>query len=195
MRVLASFPIILLPIMITACQPQGGAPFNVTSNLDAETTEEILDDVSSQDREIEDVVNQITNDPDDAQAKVENSGDENAKPEITPPETLKPSLSPDAFIGLDIDQLKIRLGEPQFIRVDGAVEIYQYRLANCVIDFVAMPPIDHQGSVVQKSDDQVRMITSSHARHRVMNTAYDADACHLDLGSLDQTSRSDLNQS
>lgn len=44
-------------------------------------------------------------------------------------------LDPQIFLGQSPDELKNRLGAPSIIRKEGNVEIWQYQLSDCVIDF------------------------------------------------------------
>ena len=39
------------------------------------------------------------------------------------------------FLGQSTDELKNRLGAPSILRREGTVEIWQYQLSDCVIDF------------------------------------------------------------
>ena len=47
----------------------------------------------------------------------------------------KQDLDPKFFLGQSPDQLKNRLGTPSTLRKEGAVEIWQYQLSDCVVDF------------------------------------------------------------
>ena len=44
-------------------------------------------------------------------------------------------LDPQFFLGQSRDQLKNRLGTPSVLRKEGAAEIWQYQLSDCVVDF------------------------------------------------------------
>ena len=44
-------------------------------------------------------------------------------------------LNPKLFIGQSSDQLKNHLGAPSILRKEGNIEIWQYQLSDCVIDF------------------------------------------------------------
>lgn len=44
-------------------------------------------------------------------------------------------LDPQLFLGQSTDQLANRLGTPSLIRKEGNVEIWQYQLSDCVVDF------------------------------------------------------------
>ena len=54
----------------------------------------------------------------------------------TPVMTVAPQdLDPQLFLGQSTDQLKNRLGAPSILRKEGNVEIWQYQLSDCVVDF------------------------------------------------------------
>ena len=63
MRLLAIFPILLLPVVITACQQPSARNIDVT--LDAETTETILNEVAAEDTSIANAIDQAIDDIDD----------------------------------------------------------------------------------------------------------------------------------
>ena len=44
-------------------------------------------------------------------------------------------LDPQHFLGQSTDQLTNRLGAPSTLRKEGNVQIWQYRLSDCVVDF------------------------------------------------------------
>jgi len=44
-------------------------------------------------------------------------------------------LDPQLFLGQSPDELKDRLGAPSILRKEGTVEIWQYQLLDCVVDF------------------------------------------------------------
>ena len=44
-------------------------------------------------------------------------------------------LDPQLFLGQSPDELANRLGEPSVLRTEGNVEIWQYQLSDCVVDF------------------------------------------------------------
>ena len=45
------------------------------------------------------------------------------------------NLDPQLFLGQSPDHLKNSLGAPSILRTEGNVEIWQYQLSDCVIDF------------------------------------------------------------
>ena len=182
MRRFAIFPILVLPVVITACQQPSARNIDVT--LDVETTETILSEGGAEDTSIANTIDQAIDDIDD-QGETETAEVNDTVAALTPPPEPEappppPSLNPDELVGVNVADLIRRLGEPDYKRIDAGVEVYQYRLPSCVVDFVAMP----------KAEGQPLAVTSSHRRHRIINTAYDAPSCHLDLGALDQDSTS-----
>ena len=44
-------------------------------------------------------------------------------------------IDPQIFLGQSPDELKNRLGAPSILRKEGTVEIWQYQLSDCVVDF------------------------------------------------------------
>ena len=44
-------------------------------------------------------------------------------------------LDPELFLGQSPDELKSRLGVPSILRREGTIEIWQYQLSDCVVDF------------------------------------------------------------
>ena len=72
------------------------------------------------------------------------------EPEV-PVMTVAPQdLDPQLFIGQSTDQLKSRLGAPSILRKEGNVEIWQYKLSDCVVDFFFY---DKAGTLATKHTD------------------------------------------
>ena len=92
---------------------------------------------------------------------------------LAPPTLAPPTLEPGSMVGLDGGQLEGRLGLPDYRRVEDTVQVWQYRLENCVVDFVLYP------------DDSVHRITAWNGRHRVNGRNYDHDACSRELVLLE----------
>ncbi len=128
----------------------GGAG-NITSNAAEDVTSSAAEDVTSS--AAEDVTSRA-------------AGDITSGGASTPHKMLDPVQ----LYGLDKIALIARLGAVDYLKVDGGVEIYQYRLATCVIDFVL------SGG----------RVTSWHGRHRVYGKRYDDMSCRIDLAKLDQ---------
>jgi len=98
---------------------------------------------------------------------------EPAEPEAPAAPPPLPEVEPATLIGESFTVLIQRFGAPEYIRRDGAIEIYQYRLPTCVIDFVSMPSTTIAPGI----------ITSTHGRHRQRGGVYDAKQCAIDLGA------------
>ena len=82
---------------------------------------------------------------------------------ITPP-----SLDPSSFLGQSRENLTAALGVEDYHRHDQGVEVLQFRMASCIIDFVL-------------NEDQ--RVTSLHRRHRMSGENYDEVSCRLDLAA------------
>ena len=177
----------ILAVMISACQPPSAKELTV---LASDTVEAVIEQVQSDDTAVQETVaeNTITDaiaeddqTEEDAEITVASIAEEDSEitiASIPEEEQAPPSLDPYSLIGTPLSDLVGRLGEPDYIRIDADVEIYQYRLVHCVVDFVALPV---EGSVPSE-----RPVTSIHARHSKMGQAYDDISCRLDLGGADQ---------
>ena len=165
----------ILAVMISACQPPSAKELTV---LASDTVEAVIEQVQSDDTAVQETVaeNTIT----DAIAEDDQTEEDAEITVASIPEEVQapPSLDPYSLIGTPLSDLVRRLGEPDYIRIDADVEIYQYRLVHCVVDFVALP--------VEGSVSSERPVTSIHARHSKMGQAYDDISCRLDLGGADQ---------
>ena len=66
-----------------------------------------------------------------------NAPDTTIVPETdVPATTVAPQdLDPQLFLGQSPDELKNHLGAPSILRKEGTVEIWQYQLSDCVVDF------------------------------------------------------------
>ena len=84
-------------------------------------------------------------------------------------------LDPRVFLEQSPAQLKSRLGVPTTLRQEGQVNIWQYQLPECVIDFFFY---DKAGTVVA---------THSNMRSPFLGGTLDEAACKLALFKLDQT--------
>ncbi len=81
-------------------------------------------------------------------------------------ETPPPSLNPNIFLGQGRDELITSLGREDYRRLDQGVEVLQFRLKSCIIDFVMSSERD---------------VESYHVRHRISGQPYDDKSCRLDL--------------
>ena len=84
-------------------------------------------------------------------------------------------LDPRVFLEQSPAQLKSRLGAPTTLRQEGQVNIWQYQLPECVIDFFFY---DKAGTVVATHTDM---------RSPFLGGALDEAACKLALFKIDQT--------
>ena len=77
------------------------------------------------------------NDNVEAEAVELNAPDSTIIPESDVPViTVAPkNLDPQLFLGQSPDRLRNQLGTPSILRKEGNVEIWQYQLTNCVVDF------------------------------------------------------------
>ena len=73
----------------------------------------------------------------EAEAVELNTSNSNTIPESDVPAITEATqdLDPQFFLGQSPDQLKNRLGTPSILRKEGSVEIWQYQLSDCVVDF------------------------------------------------------------
>ena len=73
----------------------------------------------------------------EAEAVELNAPDSTMIPESDlPVMTVAPQdIDPQLFLGQSPDQLKNRLGAPSVLRKEGNVQIWQYQLSDCVVDF------------------------------------------------------------
>ena len=134
-----------------------------------ETVAAIIDEINKQSAlpeltETTETVASLTESPESVEPIVPET------PAAPPP---PPEVEPATLIGESFTVLIQRFGAPEYIRRDGAIEIYQYRLPTCVIDFVSMPSATIAPGI----------ITSTHGRHRKRGGVYDAKQCAIDLGA------------
>ena len=80
------------------------------------------------------------------------------------------ALEPGSLVGLNGDQLERRLGEPDYLRAEDTTRVWQYRLDQCVVDFV----LYRNGSGYR--------VAAWDGRHRISGRGYDHRACIVDLG-------------
>ncbi len=59
-------------------------------------------------------------------------------------------LDPQQFLGQSPDELRNRLGAPSILRKEGTVEIWQYQLSDCVVDFFFY---DNAGTLAARHTD------------------------------------------
>ena len=88
-----------------------------------------------------------------------------------PPQDLDPAI----FIDKSTAHLASTLGNPTMRRNEGAVEIWQYQLADCVVDIYFY---DDAGSLVARHTDM---------RSRLLGGVIDRTACMMNLYEISET--------
>ena len=88
-----------------------------------------------------------------------------------PPQDLDPAI----FIDKSTAHLASTLGEPTMRRNEGAVEIWQYQLADCVVDVYFY---DDAGSLIARYTDM---------RSRLLGGVIDPAACMMNLYEISET--------
>ena len=89
----------------------------------------------------------------------------------TPPRELDPAL----FLGKTNNNIAEKLGIPTIVRNEGVIEVWQYRLSTCVVDFYLFP--DAKTQVARHTD----------MRSKFLNGVIDRDACMINLLQLSET--------
>ena len=199
MRYLFSVVLSGLVLSLAACQPPSSpevtAPTPTPDPVLTTETEVVWDVPGQDDYPPAPPADPITDET--VAAIIDEINKQSASPELTeipetvasltePPESVEPifpeapaapppppEVEPATLIGESFTVLIQRFGAPEYIRRDGAIEIYQYRLPTCVIDFVSMPLATIAPGI----------ITSTHGRHRKRGGVYDAKQCAIDLGA------------
>ena len=93
-----------------------------------------------------------------------------------PPQVPEPqNLDPVIFIDKSTAHLASTLGEPTMRRNEGAVEIWQYQLADCVVDVYFY---DDAGSLIARYTDM---------RSRLLGGVIDPAACMMNLYEISKT--------
>ena len=88
-----------------------------------------------------------------------------------PPQDLDPAI----FIDKSTAHLANTLGDPTMRRNEGAVEIWQYQLADCVVDVYFY---DDAGSLIARHTDM---------RSRLLGGVIDPAACMMNLYEISET--------
>ena len=89
-------------------------------------------------------------------------------------ETTPERLDPAFFLGQSSDQLADKLGQPSTLRKEGQIEIWQYQISECVIDFYFLNKQD------KRSADYTEM------RSLFLGGVVDRDTCMKNLHHLSQ---------
>ena len=153
------FNLVGFAALVVACQP-AGPPVVTTSSLQAKdmaitgstiatdvagmkkptikiTSASTLADATAEQTSSEPTGNETT----DAQSAIDLavSSITVAPAKATP---IRPSFQPENMVGSVAPSLLKGLGDATMIRQEGAVEIWQYRFASCVVDFFFYPTSD-----------------------------------------------------
>jgi len=153
------FNLVGFAALVVACQP-AGPPVVTTSSLQAEdmaiTGSTIATDVAGMKKPTIKITSAATladataeqtsseptgNETTDAQSAIDLavSSITVAPAKATP---IRPSFQPENMVGSVAPSLLKGLGDATMIRQEGAVEIWQYRFASCVVDFFFYPTSD-----------------------------------------------------
>ena len=94
-----------------------------------------------------------------------------------PPPPPPAELAPATLLGIDQNGLLTRLGAADLLRREGSMEVWQYRLAGCVVDFYIYPAAAG------------RLVTHWDWRVPTIGQTLDATACRQQLAERDSTSQ------
>jgi len=146
--------------LFAACQPV--TPITVTTEAAPKITA-----AANVQTEIDLVVSTVTKDADSAAGSVNNSdtgsGNNNSTDETAianilaappvQPTLVKPPFGPKTVIGSTSIKLIRDLGIANMIRQEGPIEIWQYRFAECVVDFFFYPASEGSSQLIIKDWD------------------------------------------
>ena len=142
-------------------------------------TEENAASPSDTEQAIEDSPVQENTEQEDSNTKIEDESDAEslvvASANITPaPKQAEqpaiPPFTPASQIGKLADSLNIVIGEADFIRQDGQIEIWQYQQPDCVVDFY-----------VPLGDSEKNHISGWDMRPRIFGNQLDIQLCKAQL--------------
>lgn len=94
------------------------------------------------------------------------------KPVPPPP---PPLLQPATLVGLTHKNLLAELGEADFVRLEGQMQIWQYKTDGCITDFFLYPADDID-------TNPAYLVTDWYSRARLFGTQLDIKRCFEDLG-------------
>lgn len=95
-----------------------------------------------------------------------------------PPPPPPPELAPATLLGVEVGGLLARLGAADLLRREGSMEVWQYQLSGCVVDFYIYPTADG------------RHITHWDWRVPTIGSSLDMKACRQQLAARDSGSQS-----
>ena len=98
-------------------------------------------------------------------------------PPPPPPPPPPAELAPATLLGIDQNGLLTRLGAADLLRREGSMEVWQYRLTGCVVDFYIYPAATG------------RLVTHWDWRVPTIGQTLDATACRQQLAERDSTSQ------
>lgn len=117
-----------------------------------------------------------TSPDDDGQSVSEITDAAGAASAPEPPQNPEPkNLDPAIFIDKSTAHLANTLGDPTMRRNEGAVEIWQYQLADCVVDIYFY---DDAGGLIARHTDM---------RSRLLGGVIDRTACMMNLYEISET--------
>jgi hypothetical protein len=117
-----------------------------------------------------------TSPDDDGQSVSEITDAAGAASAPEPPQNPEPqNLDPAIFLDKSTAHLANKLGNPTMRRNEGAVEIWQYQLADCVVDIYFY---DDAGSLIARHTDM---------RSRLLGGVIDRTACMMNLYEISET--------
>jgi hypothetical protein len=117
-----------------------------------------------------------TSPDDDGQSVSEITDAAGAASAPEPPQNPEPqNLDPAIFLDKSTAHLANKLGNPTMRRNEGAVEIWQYQLADCVVDIYFY---DDAGSLIVRHTDM---------RSRLLGGVIDRTACMMNLYEISET--------
>ena len=91
--------------------------------------------------------------------------------------TLKRTLHPDMLIDMTALEVKTKIGPADFIRQEGVVITWQYRMPACVIDlFIAFDEATPREGIVDARIDDMQ-ISGAYMRTRIHNSPFEETEC------------------
>ena len=98
-------------------------------------------------------------------------------PEPAPPPPAPPAqLQPASLVGLTNQSLESEIGAADFIRTEGKMQVWQYKLGSCITDFF-LYPADGQETA------SVFLVTDWYSRASTFGTHLNARKCREDLAT------------
>ena len=99
---------------------------------------------------------------------------------IIPKTTLPPApknVDPDIFLGKSVEHITSKLGIPTILRKEGSIEVWQYQLSTCVIDFYFY------------RDAKTQAVKYTHMRSLFLGDIIDYSVCMINLYQFVQTAK------